>query len=142
MELLEANQLIIRKQGGFFGTIPPVMAIIRGTDAQASANFTTPFFIADRPYEALIVTERHEVAATDGSVDVRKAPSGTAPSSGTSILNSAMNLTTIANTNQTATLSGTLSNRRLDKGDSLVLVATGLLTSLQGETVSVLLKAI
>lgn len=141
-ETRDVEELRILKRNGFFGTITPVMSIIRGSDAQASINFSTPFFIADRDYEVLAVTERHEVAASDGSFTVRKVPSGTAPASGTALLSSQASLTGTANTNQSTVLTGTLENRRIASGDSLALEANGLLTSLSGVSVSVLLKAI
>lgn len=136
------DELRILKREGFFGSIPPVMAILRGTTPQSSANFSTPFFTADRTYEVLGANERHEVAATDGSVDIVKVASGVAPSSGTTVLASALPLTGTANTNQTAIVSAVDGNKILNKDESLALNATGLLTSLQGETIAVFLKAI
>lgn len=142
MDLGEFNELRVLKETGFFGVVPPVMFIIRGTDAQASINFTTPFFIADRSYEVLGCRERQEVAATDGTLDVLRIPSGTAPASGTSVLASTINLTTTADTIQTPQIAATLANRRLDRGDSLTLKANGLLTSLVGVSGSITLRAI
>lgn len=136
------NEIHILKDSGYFGVFPPVMTIIRGVDAQASVNFTTSFFVADRSCEVVRVKERHEVAAGDGSLDVRKTPSGTSAASSTSILSGNMNLTTVADTNQTATLSGTTGNTRLAPGDALTMVANGTLVNLQGVTVQVIVKTI
>lgn len=136
------NEIRILKRGGFFGAIPPVMYVIAGTSATASINFSAPLFIADRNYEVIGVTERHEVAAVDGGLQVKKAPSGTSTSSGSDVLSSSINLTTTANTNQSGGLTGTRANLTIIKGDSVGLAATGLLTALQGVTVSVQLQAI
>lgn len=138
----DVDELRILKRRGFYGHALPVMSIIRGTSATSSANFSTPFFRADRPYAVVEVKERHETAATDGAVMLRKVPSGTAPASGTAVLASSISLAATANTDQTGQLSATESARTLAEGDSLSLEATGLLTSCAGVTFSVMLKSI
>lgn len=141
---LTANEVRILKQAGYRGTVAmPAMSIIRGTNAQSSANFTAMFFTAiDQDYRVIAVRERHDVAATDGSVDVRKVADGVAATAGTSVLSSAMPLTGAANTVQKGSLSGTVSNTVVRSGESLVLNASGLLTNLQGESVAVLLESL
>lgn len=136
------DEIRLLKRFGYFGTVFPVMSIIRGTDAQASANFSTPFFIADRPYEVLGFRSRWEVAATDGSVKLKKVPNGTAPASGSDILAAAIALTGTANTYVDGVVTGTRADRRLLTGEALSLEALGLLTSLQGFTGAVYLEAI
>ncbi len=136
------QELRILKRNGFFGTIPPVILRIAGADAQSSAMFSTPFFVADRDYEVVEVKERHEVAATDGSLDILKVPDGTAPTSGTSVLASALALTGTANTLQSGVVATSDGARTLKEGDTLAGRATGLLTSLVGETVYIQLRAI
>ena len=140
--LSEVDEIRILKRRGYFGHVIPVMSVIRGADATSSANFSTPFFRADRFYEVVEVSERHETAATDGAVNLRKVPSGTAPASGTAVLDSTISLAATANTDQAGTLASDLNSRRLSPGDSLSLEATGLLTSCAGVTVSVMLKSI
>lgn len=135
------DEIRVLRPNGFFGSVQPAMAILRGTTPQSSVNFSTPFFIADRAYLVSGFRSRWEVAATDGSVKLKKVPSGTAPASGSDVT-SALALTGIANTNNDAILSGTDSNLVLGRGDALALEATGLLTSLQGFTGAVYLKAI
>jgi len=79
--LTKIDQLIINKQEGFYGVTKPVTVRIPDTMAATAANYTTPFFIADRTYEILSAVERHEVAGSDGSavtLTVEKVPSGTA----------------------------------------------------------------
>lgn len=138
------DELRILKTHGYFGCTLPVAVRIPGADAATAANYLTPFFIAQRTYEVVEVTERHEAAGTDlGAVTVmlNKVPSGTAPASGTSILSAGINLKATADTNQSGTVIKT-SVRRLVTGDALCLETTGTLMSVSGVTVSVLLKAI
>lgn len=141
-EIKTYDEIYVLKDSGYFGVIPPVMSMVRGTSAQSSANFTTAFFTADRPYQVIRGRVRTDVAATDGTMDIRKVASGVDAASGTSILASSVNLTSTANTNQDIVLSGTLGNTRIDRGDSLCLVASGLLTNLQGVSTSLILKAV
>lgn len=144
-----ASEMRIDKQNGFFGVTLPIVTNLPGTTAQTAANFTTPFFIANRTYEVITVTERHETAGSDAgavTVQLKKVPSGTAPGSGTSILTTALSLKTTANTNQSGTVSlvitSSIADRVLVAGDALSLLSSGTLTALVGVTVSVLLKAI
>lgn len=147
--LTKIDQLIINKQEGFYGVTKPVTVRIPDTTAATAANYTTPFFIADRTYEIISAVERHEVAGSDmGAVTltVEKVPSGTAPGSGTVVLASTFNLKGTANTNQEQvvlqTFSGSTPIRRLNRGDALCLKTSGTLTAVDGVTVSVLLKSI
>lgn len=136
------NDLSVIKTRGFYGVTLPIIVRIEGSSAQTAANFTTPFFIANRSYLVLEITERHETAGTDGgsvTLMLKKVPSGTAPASGTDMLSAGMSLKTTANTNQNGTI-GTV--KTVSDGDSLSLVTTGTLTDLVGVTVSILLKAI
>jgi len=138
------DELRILKERGFYGITLPVVTSIPGTQAQTAANFTAPFFIANRPYQVLYATERHETAGTSGSavtMQLAKVPSGTAPASGTNILKTAIDLKATANVNQLPVpVVGSASI--LNPGDALSLITTGTLTSLAGVTVSVLLKAV
>ena len=136
------SEVRVLKQRGFFGVIPPVLHILTGTSAQTSANYSASFFIADRPYEILDITERHETAAADGSLDVRKVPTGIVTAAGTSVLIANIQLTGAANTNLKGGLGPTRSTRTLSPGDSLALFTSGLLTTVTGVTISVLLRAI
>lgn len=145
----EVDSIRVRKNFGFCGVTKPITVRIEGTSAQTAANYTAPFFIADRSYEVIAVQERHETAGTDGgavTVDVYNVPSGTAPASGTTVLTAALSLKTTANTNQSGTISqartGGVYDKLLASGDSLSLVSSGTLTSVVGVTVSVLLKAL
>lgn len=139
------DQLRILQERGFHGVTKPVMFRLPTTDPQTSAQWTTPFFIADRPYLLLKVTERHETAGTDaGAVTcmLKKVPNGTAPGSGTDMLTAGISLKTTANTNQTGTVSKDVTVIRMVAGDSLSFILTGTPTDLVGVTLAVLLRAI
>lgn len=139
------DRLRIAKPHGFFGQVTPITVRIPGTDAATAANYTTPFFTADRAYEIVEFFERHETAGSDaGTVTVmlKKVPSGTAPGSGTNILTASLNLKATANTSQEGTITSTITNKRLARGDALALVSSGTLTDVAGVTASVILKAI
>jgi len=136
------NEIFLRKNRGFFGVTLPVMHTVFGAGAQTAANFTAPFFIANRSYQILEVIERHEVAGSDGgavTIMLKKVPSGTAPASGSDVLTAGLSLKATANINQTGTI-GQIDT--LVAGDALSLVTTGTLTALVGVTFYVLLKAI
>lgn len=147
--LFRADSLILAKQEGFLGVTKPVTVRIQDTDAATAANYTTPFFIAERNYEILSATERHEVAGSDAgavTLQVEKVPSGTVPGSGTAVLATAFNLKGTANTNQESsvltTYSGSIPVKFLARGNALALKLTGTPTAVDGVTVSVLLRAI
>lgn len=79
---VSVDTLSIMKQRGFSGVTKPVCYTIPGTSAATAANYTAPFFIADRPYLVLACTERHETLGTSGgavTLMLKKVPSGTAP---------------------------------------------------------------
>lgn len=136
------SEVRIAKDNGFYGVTKPVMFRLWDTTAQTAANWTTPFFIADRPYYVLSVTERHETAATNAdTVMLNVVPSGTAPSSGTNVLSTGITLNTTANTNKSGSLLTTAGARTLDIGDALSLVTTGTLAALKGVTISVVLRS-
>lgn len=136
------NDITVVKNRGFFGVTLPITVRLEGALAQTAANFTTPFFIANRSYLVLEVIERHETAGSDaGAVTLmlKRVPSGTAPASGTDMLTAGLSLKTTANINQSGTI-GLV--KTLTAGDALSLVTTGTLTALVGVTVSITLKAI
>jgi hypothetical protein len=137
------DELRILKESGYFGVTLPITFRLGVVLAATAANWSAPFFIANRTYEVISVTERHEVAGTVGTptVMLKKVPSGTAPAAGTYVLSSGISLSATANVNQSGSIIQT-SVRRITSGESLSLVTTGTLTSVAGVTVSVLLKAI
>lgn len=93
------------------------------------------FFTA--PFECQIVTafEIHGTAGTDAGAVTLDIQNG-----GTSILASTFNLKGAVDTVQEVAPSATLSARQIDRGDSLKLVTSGVLTAVAGVTVTVVLK--
>jgi hypothetical protein len=141
-EIFNRGEIRLVKDDGFYGVTKPVMFRLYDTTAQTAANWTAPFFIADRPYYILSVTERHGTAATNADTAMLNVvPSGTAPSSGTNALSTGLLLNTTANTNQSGSLSTVSKARTLNRGDSLALVTTGTLAALKGVTISVVLRS-
>ena len=141
----DVEELRIWKNEGFFGVTLPVMFRQEGASAATALNYTAPFFIAQRDYQLISVTERHEVAATDmGAVTMmlNKVPSGTAPASGTAMLTAGLSLKTTANTNQSGSLVTTAGGLLVPRGYALSFVTTGTLTDVQGVTASLILKAV
>lgn len=139
------DELRIWKNDGFFGVTLPVMFRAEGTTAATALNYTAPFFIAQRDFYLISVTERHEVAGSDaGAVTVmlKKVASGTVPASGTDMLTTGLSLKTTANTNQDGSLVITAGGLTIPRGYALSFVTTGTLTAVQGVTISVLLKAV
>lgn len=92
-------------------------------------------FVAPRRCIVKSITWRVEVAGTDaGAVTavIKKAASGTAIASGTALHSSSANLKGTAATNQTLTLSTTLSDLDIAAGTAIGIDFTGVLTSATG----------
>lgn len=133
---LTINSLIVQ---------PYVHAVANIAAGATATDYDGLFFIANRAYEVVSVTERHAVAGSDaGAVTlmVKKVPSGTAKASGTDTLASGINLKGTADTNASGTLHATQADYQLASGNALGLVPTGTLTAVDGVTVHVVLKAI
>lgn len=100
------------------------------------------FFVASRAYQIQSIIARPLVAGSDGdgvTGQIRKAPSGTAPASGTVVHSSTIDLKGTINTNQAITLSATPAAILLAAGDALALDVTGVLTAARGIVSVVLL---
>jgi hypothetical protein len=118
--------------------------------ANAASAVDTIVFVCESgaEYEVLEVIESHTVAGSDGgtvSADLKRAASGTAPGSGTSMLASVFNMKSTANTPVTKSLTlGTLataqSSRRLTAGQALTIDFSGTLTALAGVCFTIVLK--
>lgn len=123
--------------------------VLTDSSGNVPANIKTPYVIT-LPYNASSVdmsvfvapyacrvsgiTARVTVAGTDGSAVtalVKKAASGTAIASGTT-LSSSIDLKGTANTNQTITLTTTLADLDIAAGTAIGLDFTGTLTSATG----------
>ena len=57
LSFTEADRFRITQQNGFLGVTKPVHHVIYGTSAATAANYSAPFFIADRSYEIISITE-------------------------------------------------------------------------------------
>lgn len=108
-------------------------------------------FTADGDYELESVVERHATAGVDGSpvtLDVVKiAGAGVAVASGTTMLSSTFSMKSTINTNvrkdhQEGGLAANPSSRRLAKGNSLGLKFGGVLTTLAGVSITLVLQPI
>lgn len=122
----------------------PISGIVQGAAAQTAANYGT-FFVADRAYYVVSVSQNHRVAGTDAgavTVSVEKCTSGTAPNSGTDILATPFSLKAAINTPQFGTFSTNNEARILRKGDRLILKDAGTLTDVEDVCVTVLLAQI
>jgi hypothetical protein len=100
----------------------------------AAASVDMSVFVAPYACRVSAITARVTAAGTDGSAVtclVKKAPSGTAIASGTT-LSSSIDLKGTANTNQTITLTTTLTDLDIAAGTAVGLDFTGTLTSATG----------
>lgn len=92
------------------------------------------FFISDRSLTVVSIQGRPDVAGTGGACTavIRKAPSGTAITSGTVLHSGSYNLVGTVNTLQTLTLSTTASDLTIPAGTAVCFDVTGTATSAVG----------
>lgn len=112
------------------------------TTAQTATNYgyisTIPF-----PFEVLSVVEKHDVAGNDAgavTLDVLKVPNGTTLASGVSILASKFNLKSTADTAVMKQGLALNTKRSFNPLDSIALVTSGTLTTLEGVQVTIYIK--
>jgi|TARA_Y100000310_G_scaffold376_1_gene462 hypothetical protein len=99
-------------------------------------------FVADQDYEIMDVRETHSIAgASSTTLDVGVSASGTAAASLTTALSSTFSIDSTADTPVQATLTSTLANRRVDKGEQISLNFTGTVTAYEG-AVHIVLKPV
>lgn len=121
---------------------------IPGTSAATSANYGYVLTARTVALEIIGVGEKHETAGTDGgavTLQVYKVPNATAISSGNTILGSAFNLKSAANTwvyKEGKDLSTARFIRFLEPGDSIALITSGTLTSVAGVHVCLYYKPV
>ena len=165
LQLLAGDRLSLKTTGTLTGLAGLVVCVYMQADSdvvgtslpyygQVDANYslkangslvTEEFFIADRDYEVVDVSEVHSTAGSDGgsvTIDVQIDKGTTAPGSGTSVLGTTFNAKGTANTVQyagdgTITLTTARRKRLLSQGDRLCVVYTGVLTALVGVDVTV-----
>lgn len=146
-EIRDFREIRILKQDGWHGVTLPVIHVLPGALPQTAANWTAPFFIANRAYQVLSLTTRWETkAGAAATFQLRKVATGTAPASGIALLTTAIDLTQNANINYSGVMVSTYTSNVLDPvlilGDSLCLTVTGTIAAVVGVTVQVNLKAI
>lgn len=107
-----------------------------GATAATAANYGS-FWIAPAKCVVDSITYSWSANSTSGTIRVEKVPSGTAQGSGTNLDTGTVDMSTGANTNQSATLSSTAATLELAAGDRLALVDGGTLTSLTDFVVTV-----
>jgi hypothetical protein len=98
--------------------------VLPATGTNYGAFFTAPYGVT-----VVSIRERHGTATTSGTLDIKKAPSGTSLAGGTSVLSGTISTAGAADTNVSGSLSATAANRALAAGDSLGAVAGGTLTN-------------
>lgn len=111
----------------------------------AAASVDQHAYCADDAYYVVSVSEIHTVAGNDSGavtadvvvVDDEKAPSD---ASATSVLSSALNLKSTANTRVNATLSSTAADLNIVSGQQLSINFTGTLTNLAGGVITIRLR--
>lgn len=115
---------------------------INGATAQTATNYGI-IYVARHPIEIMRVTETHKVAGSDAgavTLDVKKASSGVAIASGTSLLSSTFSLKSTANTPVTKEGFNLSVNRLLKENDRIELVVSGTLTSLSDVNITIYYK--
>lgn len=120
--------------------IYPVAIRLKNTDAATAANYGV-FFIADRAYNIIQVTEAHGTAGSDAgavTLQLEHLTGTTAPDSGTELLVSSINLKGTANT----VVYPTVKSNSLQRGDRLCLKDAGTLTAVANVVVTIYLRAL
>lgn len=149
------NELRIVKDSGFFGITIPVhyvmMAPVSHTTTDSIYPYQCVFFIANRPYKVIQISERHEIAGTGGggcSIYVLKVPNGVGAGAGTRVMTGFIDLQAAANTLQTITTKTPTNfvnndaSSSLATGDALCCTITNVPTGVYNMCLSVLLRAV
>lgn len=107
----------------------------------AAANIPMPVWTAPYPCKVVRAIERHiTVAGQAGTMQVEKTPSGTVPGSGTNLLASAFDLTSVANTNVIISALATAA-AQLVAGDSISTdLNSGAATSYAGGALTIVME--
>lgn len=108
--------------------------VVASTPVNAVTPATAIFYTAPRAMQVQSITYSVETSGTGGACTfvVKKAPSGTALASGTTIHSGTGNVAGTAATNQTITVSTTTGVPALAAGDRLGIIVTGTATSAVG----------
>lgn len=120
----------------------PVREVITWRSPGVPSPTAQAIFTANRKVEVVSAVARFGVTSTSGTLNLLKASSATAISSGTAVLASTMSLSGTADTNVTGTLATAIADRVLTSGQTLGCNFAGTLTGLSGFVVTVVLKYI
>jgi len=116
----------------------PIQYFLAGSAPATAANHPINLFVAPYPCQVVSVVLRFGTTSTSGTFDLRKAPSGTATASGTSVLSATISMAGTASVNASGTMSPTASV--LNTGDCLGVVTGGTLTNLADLGVTIVIK--
>lgn len=108
------------------------------TRAATGANYDN-FFVADRPMRLIVARFQHRVLGTDAgavTVTLEKLTGTTALDSGVNMLSTTHNLKATINTPVAIGPSTTVADVRLDSGDRVALLDSGVLTAVAGLVVT------
>lgn len=115
-----------------------------GSLSQTAAYYSI-FFIANKAYEIISISEVHTTAGSDAgdvTLDIERLQGTTAPASGDGICKTEFDLKGTANTVVKKQGYTDLQNKKLNPGDRLALKDTGTLTDLEGVCITIYLKSI
>lgn len=98
----------------------------------AATEADGPIFTAPRACRLVKAMCRVLGTAASATINLKKAPSGTAAASGTALLSAAFAADATTNTNATGALTTTSADLSLAAGDSICLDVTGTLTGATG----------
>lgn len=109
--------------------------IPNATDATDQVLLIAPFDL-----KVVSIQSRHKTASTSGTMDLKKAASGTAIASGTSLLTATMSSAGAADTNVDGSLKNDIGDLDVPKGDALGFDFGGTLTGLVDLDITVTLR--
>lgn len=108
----------------------------------ATGNVTQTGFVASRVYNIGPVTQRWQAASSSGTMNVTLEGSGAAPGTGTNVLVSPNQLTSLGVINNISQLLPVIPNMQLQIGQSLSVTMAGTITNLVGLVVTISLQPV
>ncbi len=100
------------------------------------------FWIADRDYELEEVAVSWGVASTSGTLMLEKGADTVAPNAGTDLLAATVDTSTTADTVTRPALTATLVDRRISRGDRVMMDWAGTIGSLAGVAIQLNLRPV
>lgn len=99
-------------------------------------------WISDASYVITAVRQVHGVASVSGALNIEKLTGTTASGSGTALLTSTLDLSLVANTVRSGSLTSNAADKSLVTGDRIGAVLSGTLTGLVGCVLAISLQRI